>query len=67
MFGAAFIQEKGGGRLPPKSELVRDHRARIGLPVRLCTPKRIDRRRPPSTLQSLMFGDVDCMHGAMRQ
>lgn len=67
MFDVAFIQEKGNGRLMPESELVRDYCAQIGLPIELYTPKRIHRRQLPFTRRCFVFGDMDCMHGAMRQ
>jgi hypothetical protein len=67
VFEVAFIQEKGSGRLMPESGLVRDHCVQIGLPIELYTPKRIHRRQLPLTRRCFVFGDMDCMHGAMRQ
>lgn len=67
MFEIAFIQERGNGRLMPESALVRDHCLRINLPFELYTPKRIQRRQLPLTPRSFVFGDMDAMHGAMRQ
>lgn len=67
MFEAAFIQEKGQGRFMPEAQLVHDHCVQRGIPITLYTPKRIDRRQLPLTNRSFIFGDMDCMHGAMRQ
>lgn len=67
MFDTAFIQEKGQGRLMPEAQLVHDHCVRLGIPITLYTPKRIDRRQLPLTHRTFLFGDMDCMHGAMRQ
>lgn len=67
MFDVAFIQENGGGRLMPESRLVRDHCHRVGLPVTLFTPKRLQRRQLALSPHALVFGDMDCMHSAMRQ
>lgn len=51
----------------PESQLVHDYCTQIGLPISLYTPKRIERRNLPLNRQSFVFGDMDCMHGAMRQ
>lgn len=67
MFESAFIQENGNGRLMPEAQLVREHCAKIGLPFQLYTPKRIARRQLPLTPRTFIFGDMDCMHGAMGQ
>jgi hypothetical protein len=67
VFDVAFIQEKGNGRLMLESELVREHCIRLEIPTQLYTPKRIDRRQLPLTRHYYIFGDMDCMHGAMRQ
>jgi hypothetical protein len=67
MFETAFIQEEGNGRLMPEARLVRDHCVTMGMPVQLYTPKRIHRRQLALTGRSFIFGDMDCMHGAMRQ
>ena len=67
MFDVAFIQEQGNGRLMREAELVREHCIRLEIPVQLYTPKRIERRQLPLTRSSYIFGDMDCMHGAMRQ
>lgn len=67
MFERAFIQENGNGRLTPEAQLVRDHCAEIGMPFQLYTPKRIARRQLALSKRTFIFGDMDCMHGAMRQ
>ena len=67
MFDVAFIQEEGSGRLTHESVLVRDHCIQKGIDTQLYTPKRIQRRQLPLTSRSLVFGNIDCVHGAMRQ
>jgi hypothetical protein len=67
MFETAFIQEEGHGRLMLEARLAREHCVRLGLPVHLYTPKRMHRRQLPLNNRSFIFGDMDCMHGAMRQ
>jgi hypothetical protein len=67
MFEIAFIQEQGNGRLPHESQLVRECCLARGIPIALYTIKRIQRRQLPLTLESFICGDMDCMHGAMKQ
>src|SRR5215470_11746634 len=67
MFETAFIQERGNGRLPHESQLVRECCLASGIPIALYTIKRIQRRQLPLTLRSFICGDMDCMHGAMKQ
>ena len=67
MFEVAFIQEEGNGRLAHESMLVRDHCIQHGIDTQLYTAKRIQRRQLPLTNRSLVFGNIDSMHGAMRQ
>lgn len=67
MFEAAFIQEQGNGRLLLESQLVRDYCLKRGIDTQLYTIKRIQRRQLPLTTRSFICGDMDCMHGAMRQ
>jgi ATP-grasp domain, R2K clade family 2 len=67
MFETAFIQEQGNGRLPHESQLVRECCLTRGIPIQLYTIKRIQRRQLPLTTRSFICGDMDCMHGAMKQ
>ena len=67
MFETAFIQEDGNGRLALESQLVFDHCVAHGVSTQLYTIKRILRRQLPLTTRSFICGDIDCMHGAMRQ
>ena len=67
MFETAFIQEQGSGRLMHESELVRDYCLKQGIEIRLYTFKRIRRRELPLSIGSFVCGDMDSMHGAMRQ
>jgi len=67
MFETAFIQEQGNGRLSHESQLVRECCLARGIPIQLYTIKRILRRQLPLTVQSFICGDMDCMHGAMKQ
>lgn len=67
MFELAYIQEEGNGQLAQESRLVREHCQDIGLPVKLYLPKHISRRNLPLGRATFICGDVDCLHGAMRQ
>jgi ATP-grasp domain, R2K clade family 2 len=67
MFDVAFIQEQGNGRLTLESQLVRDYCLKHGIQTQLYTIKRIQRRQLALTTRSFICGDMDCMHGAMRQ
>src|SRR5215813_13375050 len=67
MFETAFIQEHGNGRLMLENQLVRDYCLKLGIEIRLYTIKRIRRRELPLTSRSFICGDMDCMHGAMKQ
>jgi hypothetical protein len=67
MFETVFIQEQGNGRLLLESQLVRDYCLKQGIETRLYTIKRIHRRQLPLTSRSFICGDMDCMHGAMKQ
>ena len=67
MFETAFIHEQGNGRLPHESKLVRECCLAGGIPIQLYTIKRIQRRQLPLTPRSFICGDMDCMHGAMKQ
>jgi hypothetical protein len=67
MFETAFIQEQGNGRLRLESQLVRDYCRQQGIETQLYTVKLIRRRQLPLTRRSFVCGDMDCMHGAMKQ
>jgi hypothetical protein len=67
MFETAFIQEQGNGRLIHESRLVFDYCLRQGIAAQLYTVKRIRRRQLPLTARSFVCGDMDCIHGALKQ
>src|SRR5262245_33850963 len=67
MFDTAFIQEQGNGRLGLESHLVHDYCLKHSIHIQLYTIKRIQRRQLPLTIRSFVCGDMDCMHGALRQ
>src|SRR5262245_24009779 len=67
VFDHAFIHELGIGRFPHASRVVREHCLARAIPVELYTIKRIQRRQLKLTAQSFICGDMDCMHGAMKQ
>jgi hypothetical protein len=67
LFETAFIQEQGNGRLGHESRLILDYCLQQGIATQLYTIKRIQRRQLPLTARSFVCGDMDCMHGAMKQ
>ncbi len=67
MFTSAFLEECGNGKLRHEEQLLRSEFERRGVPVVLYTAKRIHRRQLPLSRDTFIAGDVDAMHGAMRQ
>jgi len=67
MFTHAYLQEAGNGRLGHEEQLLRSEFERRGIPVTLYTRKRIERRQLPLSASTFIAGDMDMMHGAMRQ
>ena len=67
MISAAFLQELGGGRLKHEETLVSQVLTSRGIPTTLFTAKRIRRRQLPLRPDTFVCGDMDAMHGAMRQ
>lgn len=67
MFERAFLQELGGGRLRHEETLVAGELARRGVPFERYVIKRIERRQLPLTRACFVTGDLDCVHGALRQ
>jgi len=67
MFTRAFLEELGNGRLKHEEMLLRPEFEKRAIPVTLYTAKRIQRRQLPLTADTFISGDMDAMHGAMRQ
>jgi hypothetical protein len=67
VFARAFLQERGNGELRHEEELLRGELERRGIPITLYTAKRIQRRQLPLAEDAFIAGDMDAMHGAMRQ
>ena len=67
MFTRAFLEEMGNGKLRHEEQLLRGEFERRGIPVSLYTAKRIQRRQLPLSCDTFIAGDMDAMHGAMRQ
>lgn len=67
MFTKAFLEEKGNGKLRHEEQLLRAEFERRGIPVSLYTSKRIQRRQLPLSRETFIAGDMNAMHGAMRQ
>lgn len=61
------MEETGNGKLRHEERLLRAELERRGIPVTLYTSKRIHRRQLPLTPETFVAGDMDAMHGAMRQ
>ena len=67
MFTRAFLEEAGNGKLRHEEQLLRVEFERRGIPVSLYASKRIQRRQLPLSPETFIAGDMDAMHGAMRQ
>jgi hypothetical protein len=67
MFTRAFLEESGHGKLRHEEQLLRVEFERRGIPISLYTAKRIQRRQLPLSAETFIAGDMDAMHGAMRQ
>jgi hypothetical protein len=67
VFSAAFLQTSGHGPLRYEEQLLKSEFERRGVPVTLYTIKRIQRRNLPLSADTFIAGDMDAMHGAMRQ
>lgn len=61
------MQELGQGRLGDEARIVAEELARRGLPTTFFHAKEIARRRLPLDRGCFVVGDVDCVHGALRQ
>lgn len=67
MFATAFLQYSGKGPMRHEEMLLDRGLKRRGIPVRYYTIKRIHRRQLPLGADVFIAGDMDAMHGAMRQ
>ncbi|MFJ4657271.1 ATP-grasp domain-containing protein [Nocardia sp. NPDC088792] len=67
MITTAFLQYSGKGPLRHEEGLLEEGLRRRGIPVRYYTIKRILRRQLPLGPDTFVAGDMDAMHGAMRQ
>ncbi|MFE3027528.1 ATP-grasp domain-containing protein [Nocardia tengchongensis] len=67
MFTTAFLQYSGKGPMRHEETLLEAGLQRRGIPARYYTIKRIHRRQLPLGPDVFIAGDMDAMHGAMRQ
>ncbi|HEU4391381.1 MAG TPA: ATP-grasp domain-containing protein [Blastocatellia bacterium] len=67
MFKRAFLEELGNGKLRHEEQLLCGELERRGIPISLYTAKRVQRRQLPLSGETFIAGDMDAMHGAMRQ
>lgn len=67
MFAKAYIEELSNHRLRHEESLVVSECERRGIQVEFYTAKRIHRRRLNLTAETFICGDMDAMHGAMKQ
>lgn len=67
MFSVAFLQDLGNGRLRIEEKMLKSEFERRGVPVELYTIKKIQRRNLPLSTETFIAGDMDAMHGAMKQ
>ena len=66
-FTHAFLELVGNGKLRKEESLVADCLKERGIPVSFYTVKRIRRRQLPLQADTFVMGDLDAMHGAMKQ
>ncbi|MEV0342467.1 hypothetical protein AB0H49_25900 [Nocardia sp. NPDC050713] len=67
MFSVAFLQYAGSGAMRHEEKLLAEGLGRRGIPVRYYSVKHIHRRQLPLGPETFIAGDMDAMHGAMRQ
>lgn len=67
MFTHAFIEEKGNGVLWTEEKRVVAECVKREIPYTLYTSKRIQRRQLPLSRECFICGDMNAMHGAMKQ
>lgn len=67
MFKRAFIEQRGMGRTGHEETLVVEECGRLGMEVVRFTAKQIHRRQLPLSNETFICGDMDVMHGAMKQ
>jgi hypothetical protein len=67
MFALAYLQDPGNGTLRIEERMLRSEFERRGIAVELYTLKKIQRRALPLTREVFIAGDMDAMHGAMKQ
>ncbi|WP_369640508.1 ATP-grasp domain-containing protein [Nocardia sp. JMUB6875] len=67
MITTAFLQYSGKGPMRHEEGLLSEGLAQRGIPIRHYTIKRVHRRELPLGPDTFIAGDMDAMHGAMRQ
>ncbi len=67
MFSRAFLQASGNGKLRIEEQMLKSEFELRGVPVELYTIKNILRRNLPLSPDVFIAGDMDAMHGAMKQ
>lgn len=67
MFQHAYLEQLGNNKLRHEEQLVREDCERRGLETTLYHAKQIQRRQLPLDIRSFICGDMDAMHGAMKQ
>ncbi|MEV6279383.1 ATP-grasp domain-containing protein [Nocardia sp. NPDC051832] len=67
MITTAFLQYAGSGPMRHEEKLLDEGLWRRGIPVRYYSLKRVHRRQLPLGPDTFIAGDMDAMHGAMRQ
>ncbi len=67
MFTQAYLEQTGQNRLRHEEQLVQSECQRRGIAVVPYPAKRIHRRQLPLTPETFICGDMDAMHGAMKQ
>jgi hypothetical protein len=66
-FSHAFLQEIGGGHMRHEEQLLRQAISSLDVPITTYTSKDVSRRRLPVSRESFFSGDVDAVHGILRQ
>lgn len=66
LISKAFIEEDGGGQMPPEMQAVYDELQARQLPTHFFVKKHLQRRQLPITKATLVVGYVDTLHTAFK-
>ncbi len=67
MIERAWLAQQSSGRLAREEKLVAEEVTRRGIPFECSSIKKLRRRQVPLSPQTLVVGDIDCLHIALQQ